>query len=450
MSHTAIPSGPKGDIFGLSNTIAFQRDPLGFLTRTAHDYDDIIHWKFGPYNTYMIKHPDYIHDVLLTHADKLTKWDRFMAPWFKAFGNASFNTEGELWRRQRRLSQPAFHSQRVKNYATLIVEHTERMLTRWQDQQEYEMNHEMSDTTMGIISEILFGIKDVQKDAAELHEALTVESEMIYLEASSLIPVPDWVPTPRNLRENRAIKTADDFVLKIVESHRASGIDHGDMASALLSAVDTEEVGGMMTDRQVCDELKGLFAAGHETTSQALTWTLYLLAEHPEIQQKLYEHVSGILGDRSPTLDDITTMTYTDKVLREGMRMYPPVWMLQIRETTEDIQVGNTTIPKGGLIFICPWVMHHDPRYFPEPQHFDPERFDRDWKKRIPTYAYFPFGGGMHVCTGSHLAMLEAEIMLAMMIQRYRFELVPGQTIEPQAFVTIRPKNGLHLKIHKR
>lgn len=448
---TQQPPGPKGGIFGLKNVSSFQGSPLDFLTRTAHDYDsDIISIPFGMYTFYLLKHPDYIRDVLVNQGDKIIKWPRQTKVWGKSIGDASFNTEGDFWRRQRRMLQPAFHSQRIKNYIQLIQQHTQQMLDEWQDGESYEIMEEMSRVTLSIISEILCDIKDIHQDAAELGESLLVIMEMLTLETLTLFPVPDWVPTPRNLRENHAMKLWDDYVMELIQKRRAEDSDHGDVLSSLLLVVDEEEDGGRMTDRQVCDEIKALLSAGHETTSLLMTWTLYLLAEHPEIEAKLYEEVHQVLNGRMPTLADLETMTYTDKVLRESMRMFPPAWSLMAREVVSDLTVGGYTIPKGATLLISPWVMHHDPRFFAEPQQFDPERFDGDYKARIPAYAYFPFGGGPHVCTGNHLAMMEAEVLLAAMVERFEFELIPKQTIVPQALVTTRPQFGVRLRLHKR
>jgi cytochrome P450 len=445
-----LVTGPKGGIFGLKNLAEFQRDTLGFLSRTAHDYGDIIKFPFGPYTFYILKHPDYIHEALINQGKKLQKWSRQTHVWEKAIGHASFTTEGDFWRRQRRLLQPAFHTQRIKNYVQIVIDHSQRMFDNWQEGGEYEIAHQMSLTTMGIISQILFDLKDVLRDSAELCEAMVVIFEMMTIETIALFPVPDWVPTPRNLKENRAMKVFEDFTLNIIAERRASGQDRGDVLSSLLLAVDEEEDGGQMTDRQAADEIKSLFGAGHETTAMTLTWALYLLAQHPDIQDKLFAHVTAILGGRTPTLEDLETLTYTDQVIKESMRLYPPAWSLMGREVVEDMPLDGHVIPKGSILLISPWVMHHDPRYFADPQRFDPERFSAENEKSIPKYAYFPFGGGPHVCTGSHLATMEAEVMLAMMIERYRFELVPERPVEPQALITVRPKDGLYLKVTKR
>jgi len=441
--------GPKGGIFGLPSALAFQSDPLGFLTRAAHDYDDIIHFAFGQRQVYLITHPDYIHEALVKHYDKLTKWSGYQHISEKAWGKALINYEGEEWKQERRLVSPAFHVKRIRAYRDLMVRHTCTMFERWKAGGEFELDHEMTTVTMGIICEILFDIKDIEQDAAEVSEALTVVLDMFIHEGVALFPVPDWVPTPRNLRENRAMKVTDQFISGIIAERRKSGEDRGDVLSALLHAVD-EGDGVQLTDQQVRDELMGLFIAGHETTATALTWALYLLAKHPEIQQKLYEHVAGIVKGDGPTLDDLTALTYTNQVVMETLRLYPPAWSMFIRDVHEDLIFGELTVPKGGILYISPWVMHHDPRYWQDPQRFDPDRFEGEYSDRLPKFAYLPFGGGPRVCAGNHMAMMEAQIILAMMVEQYQFEPLSDREVLPDPRFTVHPKNGLHLKVTKR
>ena len=447
---THLP-GPRDGVWGLKNLLEFQNDPLGFLSDAAHDYGDIIEFRFGPYHMYILKHPDYIHEALVKNAKLLEKWERQVKVFRKSSGNGTFSSSGDFWKRQRRLIMPAFHTQRIKNYISLIIDHTQRMFDRWADGGEFEISEEMHTVTMGIISEILFDVKDIETEAKGLSEAIDIISEMVLLESSALMPIPDWVPTKRNRQEDHAMKFLDNFIMNIIKKRRVEGSDHGDVLSALLQAVDEEGDGGQMTDQQVRDELLTLFIAGHETTALALTWTLYLLSENLDIQEQLYAEVNELLeGEKLPTLEDLETMTYTDKVLKESMRLYPPAWTLVLRSPTDNLRIAEHTIPKNSVLFISPWVMHRDARYFENPSEFDPERFNDGYRDRIPHYAYFPFGGGPRVCSGQHLAMMEAEVLLASMIERYQFELLPNQEIIPEPFITIRPKNGVRMKVSKR
>jgi len=452
MTDTPTIPGPPDRTFGMKAAMDFANDPISYLQNLVDEYGDIARARFGPtFYSYTIRNPDYVRQVMISQSKKIRKWERQTEVIRKISGEGTFVSEGDFWRRQRRLIQPAFHTNRIKAYIELMLNHAERMLTSWEGQQTVAASYEMSKVTMGIISDILFDIKDLEKDADVLYEAINVSVEMIGAEITALMPIPDWVPTPRNRRENQAMATLDRFILELISQRRATSKDHGDVLSALLMVVDDEHDNIPMTDQQVRDELMTLFIAGHETTAMALTWTLYLLARHPDVQERLYEEVHRVLSDgRLPTLADLETMTYTDQVLREAMRLYPPAWAIIVREAIEDVQIGDYTVPAGGLIVISPWLLHHDPRVFPQPDRFDPERFAGDWRKRYPNYAYIPFGVGERTCSGSHMAMMEGEVLLAAMINNYRFELVDDRTIEPEPLLTVRPKNDIQLRIIKR
>lgn len=452
---TSMPNipGPKGGIFGIKNLLDFQKGPIEFLMHVVHDFpEDIVHWKFGPqYDTYLLVHPDYIHELLVKRWSKVVKWERFKKETIKVSGPGNLViVEGDEWKKVRKLTAPAFHTQRIKHYIDLMVKHTLSLINKWEDDSVYEMGQEMIEATMGIIGEILFDIPEIEKDAGQLSEALFVILEMFMLEVTALMPVPDWVPTPRNLKENEAMKYVDNYMKNIVAERRASGEDRGDVLSALLHAVD-EGDGSTLTDSEVSDNLLGLFTAGHETTTALMTWTLYMLAKHPDIQEKLYQEVSSVMSEGSPSLEDLEKMTLTDRILKETLRLYPPAWSLFLRETSEEMQLGEHIFPKGAVIYVSPWVVQHDPRWWPEPQKFDPSRFEGDWKKRQPTYSYIPFGGGPRVCVGSHLAEMEAEVMLATIVKNFKIELKePDQVVNAEARFTAQPEGGMHLRVRRR
>lgn len=453
MSNLPNIPGPNAGILGIKTASAFRDSPIDFLMTAVHDFpEDIVHWKFGPqYHTYLLVHPDYVRQMLVKEVNKVVKWERFKTASAKAAGQANLIIlEGDDWKHARKLSAPAFHTQRIKNYMNLMVSHTERLIAQWESGSVYEMNQQMTEATMGIIGEILFNIPDIEKDASELSEALFVILEMFILEVTALMPVPSWIPTPRNIKENRALKYVNDYMMTIINERRASGEDQGDVLSALLHAVD-EDDGGTFTDSEVRDQLMGLFIAGHETTAVLMTWTLYMLAKHPEIQDALHDEVSSAMSGQHLSLEDLESMSLTDRILKETMRLYPPAWSLFLREAAEDIQLGEHTFPKGAVFYISPWVLHHDPRWWTDPQTFDPSRFEGDWKKQQPAYSYLPFGGGARVCIGAHMAEMEAEIILATIIKNFKIELVkPEQVVQPEARFTIHPEGGMNLRIIKR
>lgn len=447
----SIP-GPNGGILGLKTLLEFQKDPFEFLKHAVHDFpEDIIYWKFGPqYATYLLVHPDYIHELLVKNWKQTIKWTRFSNIIAKTGPKNMVILEGDEWKQARKMTAPAFHTQRIKHYVDLMVTHTTRCTDQWEDRGVYEMIEQMVQVTMGTIGEILFNIPDIEEDARELAEALIVILDMFMLEVTALMPVPDWVPTPRNLRENHAMKYVDDYMMKIIADRRASGVDEGDVLSALLSVKD-EDDGSIFTDREVHDNLMGLFTAGYETTMVLMAWTLYMLAKNPDIQEELYQEVSTVMTGDTPSLEDLEAMTLTDRVLQETMRLYPPAWSLFTREATEEVQLGEHTFPKGTLFYISPWVTHHDPRWWDSPLKFDPSRFEGDWKKDHPHYSYFPFGGGPRVCIGSHLAEMEAEVILATIIKKFKIELSePNQEVKPEARFTVHPEGGMRLRVVKR
>lgn len=443
------PPGPHGGIYGARNLIEFQRDTLGFLTRTAETYGDLAYFRMAAFHFYLVNHPAYVHELLIKQANKIEKWRRQTATWANAVGASTLTMEGEPWKRHRRILNPYFQASVVKRYRDIVITHTKRRLDQWQDGQVIEMMFEMMRTTMGIIADIIFSVRDLERDAADLNQALTTVFEVLTARTTAFQQLPAWLPTRDNLRIAAATRTIENFIMPLIRQRRAEGKDYGDVLSDLIAARD-EETGTQLSDREICNELKTLFGAGHETTALMLMWTLYLLAQNPDVEEKLHAEVRKVLGDRLPNAEDIKAMPYTEKVLLESMRLYPPAWSLMVREAKEDLVLGETIIPKGSVMLIPMWTVHRDPRLFPDPLRFDPERFDGDWKKRYPAYAYFPFGGGPHVCLGAHLAMFEGQLMLPMMVQRYRFEYVEQPEIILQALLTLRPKGGLKLRVVAR
>jgi cytochrome P450 len=443
------PAGPDGGFIGSRNLIRFQKNTLGFLTDVAREYGDIAYFRMVAFHFYLLSSPEAIYEVFINQGKKLEKWERQTVTWSDAVGHSTLTMEGDIWRKHRRLLNPAFHRQTINRYFDIVVRHTDRLLDRWQDGNTYEMMFEMMRTTMGIISSIIFSVDDIEKDAADLNRALTDVFEVLTARTTAFQQIPGWLPTRDNLRIRNATKTIEAFILPLIAERRKEGKDYGDVLSDLIFAKD-EETGEGLTDREICNELKTLFGAGHETTALMLMWTMYLLATNPEIQGKLQHEVDHLLGERSPVLDDLKTLEYTDMVLNESMRLFPPAWSLMVRQAKEDIELNGYTIPKESLFLIPMWVVHRNPNVFTEPLVFNPERFNDESRRGYAKYAYFPFGGGPHICLGSQLAMFEGQIILPMMIQRFEFVDVPRDPIELQALLTLRPRGGLKLKLKSR
>jgi cytochrome P450 len=443
------PAGPEGGWFGIHNLIRFQKDTLGFLSETARKYGDLAYFRMAAFHFYLLGSPETVYEALISQGSRMEKWPRQTATWANAVGHSSLTMEGDVWKQHRRLLNPAFHSQTVKRYLDIIIEHTDRLVNRWQDGQTYEMMFEMMRTTMGIIADIIFSVKNIEKDAADLNRALTNVFEVLTARTTAFQQTPLWIPTRDNRRIQDATKVIEGFVMKLIQERRKEGKNYGDVLSDLLFARD-EETGATLSDREICNELKTLFGAGHETTALMLMWTLYLLAIRPAIQDKLVEEVESMLKGKPPVLDQIKEMPYTEMVLNESMRLFPPAWSLMVRQAREPMQIKDTVLPEGSLMLIPMWIVHRNPTVFADPLEFNPDRFEGDWKKKYPRYAFFPFGGGPHVCLGAQLAMFEGQIILPMMIQKYRFIDVPRPEIKLQPLLTLRPKDGLRLKVQRR
>lgn len=445
--HSAIsypPGPPPAPVIG--SLLPFRRDPLSFLLETARSYGDITHFKLGKYSIYLVNHPDYIRQVLVTDVDKFEKSMPYKRLLSRFLGNGLLISDGEFWRRQRRLVGPAFHVKRIESYAQVMVDYTQDMLAGWQAGQTRDLAEDMMRLTLFIVAKTLFDA-DVAQEARGIGDALEVLLYAVIERSQVLIELPQWMPTPLRLRENAALRILDAVTMRIIEDRRRSGQDTGDLLSMLLLAQDEE--GGGMTDTQVRDEALTLFLAGHETTANALTWTWYLLSQHPEIEARLHHELDTVLQGRPPALDDLKNLPCTEMVIKEAMRLYPPAWGFG-RQTLEPVMVGAYTIPPVRGVMIIPYVTHRDPRFFPQPERFDPERFSAENEPHIPKMAYIPFGGGQRICIGSSFAMMEARLILSSVAQRYRPVLAPGHVVEPEPLVTLRPRHGMRMLLQER
>ena len=447
MTTQIFPPGPKGHLL-IGNLWELNQQRMGFLVNLGNTYGDIAHFRLGPRrHGYMLNNPEYIHSVLVKNASKFNKGPALKRTGGNLVGNGLLSSEGDFHKRQRKLMQPAFHTKRVTSYSEVMVDYTLRMLDTWQAGEQRDMHEEMMKLTLEIVAKTLFDA-DVSGDAEAIGEAVTIGIDAVNERAGRPFALPRWVPTPKNQQRNAAAALLDETISSIIDERRASGEDKGDLLSMLLLAVD-EESGGQMSKEQARAEAMTLFIAGHETTANALAWTWYLLAKHPEVEAKLVAELARVLGGRRPTFEDLAQLPYTEMVLKEAMRLYPPAWLLS-RMAMEDVSIGGYDLPKESLIFISPYAMHHDARYFADPERFDPERFAPDRAKEIPSYAYFPFGGGPRVCIGQSFAMMEARLILATIAQRYQFSLEPGYQAELDPTLTLRPRNGIPMHLATR
>jgi cytochrome P450 len=323
---------------------------------------------------------------------------------------------------------------------------SEAMLDKWRDGETRNIADDMMKLTLYIVAKTLFD-SDVSDDSNEVAEALEVLLRSVIEQSQKIIRLPDWIPTPARQRKQWSIETLHHITMQIIRERRASAEDKGDLLSMLLLA--TNEDGEGMTDEQVRDEALTIFLAGHETTANAMTWTFYLLSQHPHIEERLYAEVSQVLNGRKPTLADVAQLPYTEQVIKESMRLYPPAWSFA-RSIVEDFEVRGYTLPKRSTVIILPYVIHRDARWFPNPDQFDPERFSSANEANFPRYAYLPFGGGPRICIGNSFAMMEAKIILASVVQRYHLHLPPNTPVTPEPLVTLRPKNGMRMRLQAR
>jgi cytochrome P450 len=424
----------------------FREDMLGFVTRCAGEYGDVFAFRLGPKRCILINHPDLIEDVLVTSSRSYTKhFVLRMNPIL--LGNGMLNSEGDFWLRQRRLAQPAFHRNRIAGYGEVMVAYTERMMDGWRDGETRDIHTEMMQLTLAIVAKTLFDA-DVAGDAGNVGEALETALHHFSDQFRSLIKLPMFIPTPANVRLKLAVRQLDAIIYRFIEQRRAVGKDRGDLLSMLLQARD-EDDGGQMTDKQLRDEMMTLFLAGHETTAIALAWIFYLVAQHPEVEARLMEEIDDVVGNRRPAVTDLPRLRYTEWVVTEGMRLYPPAYMFG-REPIQSVKIGDFEIPKGTTVFMSQWVTHRDPRFFDDPEKFQPERWSPERSKAIPKYAYFPFGGGPRACIGNNFALMEACLILATLIRRWHFQLSPDHPVVPQPLMTLRPAFGIKGMLTKR
>ena len=446
MAATAVPRGPRGGRV-TGNMREFNRDSLGFVERCAREFGDVVQTRFLYVPALFLFHPEQIEYVLAAGSKNFIKAASLRSPFFhRLVGNGLVTSEGDFWRRQRRLAQPAFHRDRVNAYAETMVAHTDRMLAGWRDQTALDVHEEMMRLTQAIVAETLFSA-DVSGDSEEIGEALARIVRPFASQATLKWILDNRLPTPAHMRFNRDVRRIDRFVYRLIAGRRASGEDTGDLLSMLLRARD--EDGSGMSDRQLRDELMTIFLAGHETTALALTWAWRLLAENPAAEGRLSAELADVLGGRAPSADDLPRLRYAEWVVKEAMRLYPPAWGVG-RECVRECEVGGFRVPRGMQVFAFQWVVQRDPRWFKEPLAFRPERWGEEAVSRLPRYAYFPFGGGPRLCIGSYFATMEAVLVLATVAQRFRLRAVPGRKVELQPAMSLRPRGGVWMSLERR
>jgi cytochrome P450 len=400
----------------------------------------------------IVNHPDHVRHVLLTNHENYPKGRLNRQILGPVMGQGLLTSEGEFWRRQRRIMAPAFHHQRLVDLSRTMTQSIEALLTRWQAGEAaagpIEIHHAMMSLTMEIVVKTLFS-HDIGDSDDALGEAITTILESYGRpNPADMIGLPEWIPRRRDPRAVAALAFVDRTILGIIETRRREGSEGTDLLGMLLAARD-EETGEGMTDRQLRDEAVTLFAAGHETTANAMAWTFYLLAKHPAVEARLHEELDLVLGGRPARFEDLDSLPYTRMVIEESLRLFPPAFAMHRTALAED-EIGGVRIRPGSFMTISPYVIHRHARYWPEPERFDPERFTPDAVRERPRYLYIPFGAGPRICIGNGFALLEARLILATLAQSFRFRGVPGHPIEAHGRITIRPKYGLPMILEPR
>jgi cytochrome P450 len=427
--------------------VEISRNPLAMMMSMKREHGDIARWKIGPQPIYLFSHPDLVRDVLVTNGKNFHK-SRGLERAKRLLGNGLLTSEGEFHLRQRRLAQPAFHKHRIESYAATMSDYAARTSNRWKNGETVDMHIEMMRLTLGIVARTLFDA-DVEAEAAEIGEALTTAFESFNF---AMLPFTEYLekfPLPSVRRFNAARATLDRAIYRIIDERRKSTEDRGDLLSMLLMATDTEGDGTGMSDTQLRDEALTIFLAGHETTANALTWTWYLLSQHPDVEARLHEEIDRVLGGRSPVFEDMAFLPYTRRVLSESMRLYPPAWGIG-RRALEPFEARGYEIPARAVVLMCPYIVHRDERFYPDPERFDPERWTPEQIASRPKFSYFPFGGGNRICIGEQFAWMEGVLLIAALSQRWRMELDPSQRVEVQPLITLRPKYGMRMRLVQR
>jgi cytochrome P450 len=446
---TRLPPGPKLSLF---QRAAYWpgRDMLAFITNLARTYGDLVTYRIGGETIFLVSDPQQIKEILVTQNRNFTK-SRGLERTKRLLGNGLLTSEGAMHLRQRRLMQPAFHRERIAGYGRTMVQYADRARQEWRDGETLDVAQEMMRLTLSIAGKTLFDV-DIENQAAEVGRAMNDVMESFWTTMLPFVDLLERMPIPKLRRAKEGRARLDRIIYSMIAERRASGRDHGDLLSMLLSAQDEEagdDAGGGMSDKQVRDEAMTILLAGHETTANALTWTWYLISQSPEIEAQLHAEVDRVLQGRLPAVADLQALTFTERIVTEAMRLYPPAWIVGRRAIAE-FPIGEYVAPPRTIMIMSPYIVHHDARYYAEPDRFDPARWTADFKATLPQFAYFPFGGGPRRCIGESFAWMELVLVVATIAQRWRLALVPGHPVEPQPVVTLRTKHGMKMTLARR
>lgn len=452
------PPGPPANLLGFLAFLVFgsPRDLTDIYMSMAREYGDVVRMGAGPWRVYFVSHPDHVKHVLQDNNHNYGKQYAFNELLKQVIGNGLLTSEGEVWRRRRRLAQPAFHRRQIENFATTMVDETTAMLERWARLQRADKSldvlAEMQDLATLIVGRALFSTDLSTGCTDTMRQNLRLTMEYLNRRMRRPLSLPLWVPTPANRRLQKAKRLSDEKVFDIIRERRknlALNTDGpNDLLGMLLAARD-EETGGGLTDQELRDEVTTFIGAGNETTAVTLAWAWYLLSKHPEVARKLYAELDAVLGGRAPSVADLSQLPYSRMIIEETMRLYPAAWAIGRGIVADDV-IGRFKIRKGGIMIVSPYVTHRRPDIWDNPEGFEPERFTPERVAERPRYAYFPFSGGPRQCIGNSFALMEAQLVLAAVGQKYRLHLIPGCTVEPDPIFTLRPNRPVMMTLQPR
>ena len=446
MAQTSIrrPPGPTPH-FPIGNFPLAHANPLATFEQWTQKFGDIFYYRAGWLHIYFLNHPDLVESVLVNQYQNFRK-DRVVrnARWI--FGDGLLTNEGDPWLRQRRTIQPAFHRERIAGYANTMTSYTQAWLDSWREGETRDIHQDMMRLTLKIVAKLLFGL-EVDEESEKIAHSLNTLIGQGAGGRMILPPFLRYLPVPTMARVRRAARRLDAIAYRIIRERRADGPMNDDLLSMLIEARD--EDGSGMTDKQLRDEAITFLLAGHETTALSLSWAWYLLSENPEVERKLHQELDQVLNGRLPEAADMPRLSYTERVVKEAMRLYPPGWAVA-RTAVRTCEVGGYRLRRGDNVVISQWIMHRDPRFFNDPLTFDPDRWSPERAQSVPKYAYFPFGAGPRGCVGQSFAILEAVLLLATIAQQYQLKLAPKPPVIPTPGVTLRPKHGIRMELHRR
>jgi cytochrome P450 len=445
MAKASFPPGPR-DWVPFRLGARFYRDPVAFLLETARTYGDIAHVKAGFLHVVLLSHPDLIQDVLVTHNHNFTKTQTQI---IRILGNGLLGSEGDFHLRQRRALQPLFLRERVAHHAEDIVALTLRRSSAWQSGTTIDFYEEMLELTQAIVGKTLFD-SDVEAESGQVRGLLVQAAQSGHLiHKLPLARLLEKLPFRGVRRFQEAQDQLHALVQGMIDEHRGTGKERGDVLSLMLRLREEQGEQDILTDEQIRDQTLTLFVAGHETTATALAWTWYLLAHNPEAEARLHDELARVLAGRPPTAADLPQLHYTEMVFAEAMRLFPPIYAMA-RKAIQEHPLAGYVFPAGTLFLMSQYVMHHDPRFFPDPERFDPERMSHEARAKLPRFAYFPFGGGPRQCIGEAFAWVESVLMIATLAQHWRFRWTSDKPVETVKMITLQPRGGLPMQLERR